>query len=483
MKTQKSLYGAIALLVMLAFGLISCNSFQPQSFTYEQELSVDDILLPSSFPVGGVDYPGQPAPGTLFWGAAIGGNGDPAYHENPTGETLSIRRTFWRWDQSTDVMINTAASDISNNRLPWISVKPPTVSSGRWAEVADGLHDTVLDEMLQELDALDGPVWLTVHHEPENDIGGTYGNIDDHLNMNEHVRDRMAALNTDNITLVLILMSWTWDERSGRNPGDWWEPGIYDLLGIDHYRDSEGSLLENGQPTAVWPRIRTWAEAEGVDVAVGEWGVRGDDYAAGQHVLEWYEEAANSHNDGEGARVVALCAFDSGLNAPSGSWELKGEQLNMFRNLMSDPRTANINNLPALVRHSISAADAGEDLTGYPVENAFDSDTTTRWSSWNVLSTAWIRFDLGQTESISEVRLKIYKADTRGPFPLAIKVGDNPASLQEAWSGDSSTDNDFQTFSFPSVDGRYVEVRMTDSNEGQFNENLLSLWEVEVYGE
>jgi hypothetical protein len=50
--------------------------------------------------------------------------------------------------------------------------------------------------------------------------------------------------------------------------------------------------------------------------------------------------AAGSHADGNGARVVGLSAFDSGLNSPNGSWELKGEQLTAFRELMGDPRTA-----------------------------------------------------------------------------------------------------------------------------------------------
>jgi hypothetical protein len=135
-------------------------------------------------------------------------------------------------------------------------------------------------------------------------------------------------------------MTYTWKAASGRNPNDWWEPGLYDFLGVDHYRDAPDTLLDS-----TWYQIRTWAAARGVDVAVGEWGMRGTDTAAGQRVHAWYQDAAGSHADGRGARVVGLSAFDSNLNSPSGGWELMGEQLRVFRLLLADPRTASIDAL------------------------------------------------------------------------------------------------------------------------------------------
>jgi hypothetical protein len=34
-----------------------------------------------------------------------------------------------------------------------------------------GQHDREIDELLRALDALPGPVWLTLHHEPEGGAG------------------------------------------------------------------------------------------------------------------------------------------------------------------------------------------------------------------------------------------------------------------------------------------------------------------------
>jgi hypothetical protein len=286
-------------------------------------------------------YPAQPPAGTIFWGAAVAGNGDPvSRHEQPSGHVLVLRRTFFSWAQRTGYLIDIAKDDLQQGRLPWVSVKTPS-----WADMAAGKHDAEIDAMLTALAALQGPVWLTVHHEPEG--GGGVNEPDDpagpagHVAMNKQVRARMTALAVKNVALAPILMSWTWNSASQRNPDEWWAPGIYDFLGVDHYRDAPDSLL-----TSTWQQLRTWAAAKAVEIAVGEWGVRGSDAAAGQRVRAWYDHAAGSHADGHGARIVGLSAFDSGLNSPSGSWELQGEQLVVFQALLKDPRTADWKSLP-----------------------------------------------------------------------------------------------------------------------------------------
>ena len=280
-------------------------------------------------------YPGRPHPGTLYWGSSIALNGDPVErHEVPSGHPLAIHRTYWKWPQRTSRLVAAAADDHAHRRLPWVSVKTPS-----WAAMGAGAHDAEIDAMLRALDDLEGPVWLTVHHEPE---GGGGNNFPDdpagpagHIAMNRRVRTRIDALGVDNVALVQVLMAYTWTSASGRNPDDWWEPGIYDVLGVDHYRHTEATLLD-----ATWYEIRAWAAARGLDVAVGEWGMRGSDAAAGKRVRNWYAAAARSDRDGRGARVVGLSAFDSQ------AWELAGQQLEVFRQLLGDPRTAHIDDEP-----------------------------------------------------------------------------------------------------------------------------------------
>jgi hypothetical protein len=236
-------------------------------------------------------------------------------------------------------MVDIARGDISKGRLPWVSIKTPS-----WEEMANGLHDAEIDEMLRALDGINGPIWLTIHHEPEG--GGGVNKPDDpagpvgHLAMNRRVRQRMIALGVDNIALAPILMDWTWESSSGRNPNEWWDSSVYDFIGVDHYvcMNDAASCQTDSLLNSNWSTIRTWAGARGVDVAVGEWGMRGTDDDARARLRDWYYNSAASSGAG---RVVALAAFDTPDNAFS-SWELQGAQLEEFQTLMLDPHTTRI---------------------------------------------------------------------------------------------------------------------------------------------
>lgn len=276
-------------------------------------------------------YPGMPAAGTVLFGASQEGNEDPWNRlERATGVRLGVRRTFFRWDQRTGYMIRIAREDISAGRVPWMSVKPPD-----WRDMANGRYDGQIDEMLRELDALNGPVWLTVHHEPEG--GGGVNSPDGaggpsaHLGMNRRIRQRMNALGVDNVALAPILMAWSWDSRSGRNPNEWWDPAVYDFMGIDTY-DKDG----NGVFSSYWYEARDWAGRKGVDIAVAEYGIRGSNGTSAQNLTDWHAAAYRSNADGRGARVVAIAYYDNLHN----NWRMQGELLSTFRQLVDHPRNA-----------------------------------------------------------------------------------------------------------------------------------------------
>ena len=296
-------------------------------------------------------FPGDPNPrlsGKAYWGSSIGGNSSPARHEDPTGVSLSIRRTFWDWNNNRSSMISTIKSDIAANRLPWVSTKTP-----KWAEVAAGQHDTVLDDMLRKVDATGGPVWLTFFHEPEDDTNSGVGRekceydpshapcsgtAEDWRNMQKHVRERMNALGTKNIAFAPILMSWTWDGRSNRTPSDYWESGIWDFLGNDHYQDGGTSTIAYSRG---WKNFVAFAESKGLPFALAEWGTRGGDAAAAQRMQDFWNWGFANRKD-----MLAYSYFDSSLNSPNGSWELMGEQLTTFQNILkTDPRVQRVSEL------------------------------------------------------------------------------------------------------------------------------------------
>ena len=136
-----------------------------------------------------------------------------------------------------------------------------------------------------------------------------------------------------------VLMSYTWDAASGRNPADWWVPNTFDFAGIDHYVYKEAIT---SMDTAPFRSVRSFYGARGVPVALGEWGNRGTDAAAAQEMQAFYDLARGSSADGRGARVIGFAYFDSDLNSPDGGWTLVGEPLNKFRALLTVPTSPGV---------------------------------------------------------------------------------------------------------------------------------------------
>jgi hypothetical protein len=291
-------------------------------------------------------FPGDPNPlvtHKAYFGSSYAGNGDVrARYETTAGKSLSIHRTFWAWDQhdtpSSDGLYNMVKADHAANRLPYVSTKTPP-----WAEVAAGKHDARIDQLLRTLDSYGKPVWLTFHHEPEG--GGSNGNTPDDpggptawRGMQSRVRARMNALGTKHIAFMPTLMAYTWSPYSGRNPEEWWVPGIWDAYMVDHYQyDVAGDMFT---PLG-WKNFAAWADAKKIPYGTGEWGNRGTDAVAASEMVAFWEWGFRNNKD-----VIAHDYFDSDLNSPQGGWTLAGSQYTKFIEILrDDTKVMRINDL------------------------------------------------------------------------------------------------------------------------------------------
>lgn len=343
-------------------------------------------------------FPGDPNPkltDKIYWGAGIGGNGNPSRHETPAGVSLSLRRTFWNMESAkVNDMVNTATADLAANRLPQVSIKVPLDD---WVGLAAGKYDnefrytrpsdgkvivyTGLNDTIKRLDALNGPVWFTVHHEPENDLSSTKTAAQWRA-MQKYVRTRMTALGTKNITFMPILMTWTWDPASGRNPSDWWVDGIWDAYGVDPYAESEGKKLTD---STGWKNFVPWVEAKRLPISIAEWGLttaengrswvpfeqtiyKDDRTSSGEKDYTRYCNAVhngdstllkqttatqekvaydNMYDMWNWARVndkdlIGISYFDSCLNSEKGPWRMAGRQLDGFREILKSPNVMRV---------------------------------------------------------------------------------------------------------------------------------------------
>ena len=99
-----------------------------------------------------------------YLGAAVSGSTDTETREAQLGRNLALHRTFYQSDE-IDRAVRNATADLAAGRLPWISFKAPL----SWADMAAGKGDAWSTELADALATVPGPVWVAVHHEPEND--------------------------------------------------------------------------------------------------------------------------------------------------------------------------------------------------------------------------------------------------------------------------------------------------------------------------
>ncbi len=289
-------------------------------------------------------YPGQPRPGKAYWGSSYAAGSDPtARFETPTKDVLGVRRVFFQASQ-VDNAVTKAKDDIAKGRIPVYSFKLPA----DWGVMANGSQDAWIDNTLKKFDALNGPVWLTFHHEPEGGDGNgpdQYGTQSaaaaNHLAMDKHIRERMTALKTDNIALALTLMGCTYSGScSGRNPADWYAPGVYDIIAADTYW-GKGDTVSSSTPllsTKTGNSVLKFAAERGKDAALFEWGF-GDEQGPKTPALMqgMFNDMIKTPPQGQ-SRLVAAMYFDTTLN---GGHPLVGDTLEMFYTIMKNANSTN----------------------------------------------------------------------------------------------------------------------------------------------
>ncbi len=215
---------------------------------------------------------GVPASCGAYFGGATGSNTDPSILEAELGRKLGTRRTYWRADQVSSA-VSVAKADLAKGRLPWMSFKLPH----NWTDMTAGQGDAWVRDVVDRLDALDGPVWLAFHHEPEND--GDAAAMRQWKAMQEHlgpiVRNR-----SDSVAFTVILMGW--HELYGKDYLRFdaiWPNTEVDVAGFDVYNwqgtpSSSGGIRTKpvDMETEYFVKLEAWAKKAGVAWGLAETG-------------------------------------------------------------------------------------------------------------------------------------------------------------------------------------------------------------------
>lgn len=224
-----------------------------------------------------VSLRGIPECGTLL-GSSLDYNADPSSWERSMGEHLGVRRTYYQASQ-VDRALDTVKADTAVGRIPWISFKTPY----SWQGMVAGKGDAWARDLATRLSQVDGPVWLAIHHEPEND-----GDIVTWTKMQERLAP-IVRQTASNVAYSIILTGW--NQWYGSNP-DFRLDSLYpdskiDLVGFDIYNkfgNENRVTIQTNMKERFFDKIALWARSRGVAWGLAETGYRG---VAAHDMPEW----------------------------------------------------------------------------------------------------------------------------------------------------------------------------------------------------
>ena len=267
-----------------------------------------------------------PPRGTMYYGASVPFDRSVPAWEQELGAVLAVHRSYFSTEPDEPAqLVSQCRLDHAEGRLPHVSIK----SSAPWRSAADGSHDDWLRSVLRPLGEVGSTAMVTFHHEPENDAGRPGMQPEDYVAMQERAIGLAADLAPE-VVVVPVLQHWTFEPlRDDVDPSVWIVPGAA-VFGIDIYNPwsptngkawrSLGSKLDEAAP---WIGDRP--------VVIGEYGCRADpsNPTLGAEWLQDAAEYARTHH------VISMSYYNSGENAPDGSWILTGEMEQAFAELLS----------------------------------------------------------------------------------------------------------------------------------------------------
>jgi Glycosyl hydrolase family 26 len=229
----------------------------------------------------------------ILWGAAAGGFSETPRDqallewEQKSGRTASVYHTYHRGDELFPTKAEIAmAGDPAKPRRLFINWK--VNYGGKWADVARGAQDARIDRLAAHIKAnYREKFFLTMHHEPENDVVPTAGSgmtATDFAAMFRYTVQRLRAQGVDNAVFVVAFMGiekfynqpWWWDLYPGDDVVDW--------IGLDAYVASQPGGYHYGTLTDLvnrttdatkFPGFYNWHQRYHANkpLMLSEWGV------------------------------------------------------------------------------------------------------------------------------------------------------------------------------------------------------------------
>jgi hypothetical protein len=248
--------------------------------------------------------------------------------ESQIGRKFAIDHAFYQWTKAIPTSYETWT--VSQGRIPFINWKMPS----SWSRVASGAEDSWIATRAEAFKSFGHPVYLAVHHEPENDP--SYGSPADYAAAWRRVVDIFRQHGVTNVAFVWTMMGWSFDPRSGRTATNWYPgDGYIDIIGADGYNwapakaGSKWTMFES-----IFSSVNGFAEARGKPWMVVEYGVQEDPSDASRKGA-WLREALATAKTWPG--LIGLIYFD--LTKDGYPWQTDSSATSMqaYRQMANDP--------------------------------------------------------------------------------------------------------------------------------------------------
>lgn len=223
--------------------------------------------------------------------------------ETQIGRRFAVDHQYYPWDAPIPTPYE--AWTASRGRIPFINWKFPSP----WSSVAEGSWDAWIVSRADAFVAFGTPVYLTMHHEPENDTAN-FGTPAEYIAAYRRVVEIFRSRGVTNVGFTWTMMAWSFNDRSGVDIDDWY-PGDddVDFVAADGYNWSPGRTGSGWTSfSTVFDDADAFARRHGKPWIVAEYGVQEDPVEAG-HKAGWFRDMLNTVKRWHALKAVLY--FDS----------------------------------------------------------------------------------------------------------------------------------------------------------------------------
>jgi hypothetical protein len=200
----------------------------------------------------------------LYFGARVEAQGGETLTdalrrvERQIGRKFAIDHAYYSW--GAHIPTSHQRWDVDTGRIPFVNWR----SGYPWSSIANGSHDDWIRSRAEAFKDFGHPIYLTFHHEPENDLS-RFGTPEAFARAFRHIVTIFRRRGADNVAFVWTMMSWSFNPRSGRDPNPYYPGNRYvDFVGADGYN------WYPGRPGTEWTSFRE------IFSDVNRWSVRHD---------------------------------------------------------------------------------------------------------------------------------------------------------------------------------------------------------------